>query len=158
MDTGALDVIAGEAAAVEGQVTAVEGLGDIPPLAGAAPDPRANEAEQVALWAMIPQTLGSVLSMAFPDLAKVYNPKACEDWGRAMVPVANKYGWNFSSDAPELALLLATVPFAIGTMVVVKRPRAQPEPGPAGSAAAAGRATVPGPASFPTVNEPAREQ
>jgi hypothetical protein len=157
MDTGALDVIAAEAGAVESQV-AGDALGDIPPLSGPSPDTGARDAEQVALWAMLPQTLGSVLSMAFPDLASVYTPKACEDWGRAMVPVANKYRWNFSSDAPELALLLASVPFAIGTVVVVKRRRAVGEPGPAGNQSAAGnRAVIPGP-GFPTVNEPAREQ
>lgn len=82
-----------------------------------------TEADQVAMWAAIPATFGSILAMAMPELAAVYSPEACTMWGTAMVPVAKKYGWNDLANLPEISLCLVSLPFAIGTFSAVKHRR-----------------------------------
>lgn len=77
-------------------------------------------------WAMIPAMLGSALSIAMPELQSVYSREACEAWGAAMVPVADKYGWNADGlIGPEVALLAASLPFVIGTYGAIKSKKAE---------------------------------
>lgn len=89
--------------------------------------PVALDTESAAIWALIPQTLGSLLAMSMPELAEVYTKEACAQWGASMVPVANKYGWNIGPDSPELAVLACSAPFILGTgAALLKRKRAAP--------------------------------
>lgn len=111
-----------EQAADLAALEAAAGGGEMPQEEAA---PMVDQAQQ---WAMLPAIVGSALSMALPELRAVYTPQACEAWGAAMVPVADKYGWNCDGIiGPELALLAATVPFAFGTFAAVKARRADEE-------------------------------
>lgn len=112
----------------------------------------AEELDQAQQWAMVPAMLGSVLSMFMPEAQRVYSREACEAWGAAMVPVADKYGWNADGlMGPEVALLAASLPLAVGTFGLVRAKRAELEkeaekPGqvqkPAGEYVAPGSDTV----------------
>lgn len=75
---------------------------------------------QAKAWAVIPMTVGKVLSMFAPELQLVYTAEACQGWGEAMVPVAEKYGWNGPSNLPELGLVISTASLAMPTVVVMK--------------------------------------
>lgn len=75
---------------------------------------------QAKAWAVIPMTVGKVLSMFAPELQMVYTAEACQGWGEAMVPVAEKYGWNGPSNLPELGLIISTASLAMPTVVVMK--------------------------------------
>lgn len=90
---------------------------------GAEPAPAGpSQGEQ---WAMIPAMLGSALAMALPDLREVYSQSACLAWGEAMAPVAKKYGWDADALAcPEVGLLCASLPLALGTITAVQRHKA----------------------------------
>lgn len=90
----------------------------------AGPDP----AEE---WAQIPALLGGVLGMAIPELKAAYTEDACRAWGAAMVPVAEKYGWD-SGDllgrwGPEIGLICATLPLGLATVAALKARRAAVE-------------------------------
>lgn len=131
LDAAALDAITRDATEAGG------GGGGEPPVTEGAlaaeplpPDPAALNAQQVELWAMVPRTLGSVLVMAFPELQQVYTDTACANWGRAMVPVAAKYNWNVDSHGPEVALLIASTPFIIGTGTAILRRKHAARRGP----------------------------
>lgn len=77
-------------------------------------------------WAMIPAIVGSTLSIAFPELQRVYSPDACRNWGAAMVPVADKYGWSADGlVGPEIALFAASLPFVLGTAQVIRVHKAE---------------------------------
>jgi hypothetical protein len=148
LDDRALDSIAGEARTVEG---GGQPVGEIPlehDRQESEQPAGASDAESAAMWAMVPQTLGSILAMAMPELRAVYAPEACNTWGRAMVPVAKKYGWNLGGDSPEVALLVATLPFAFGTFSAVMSRRAH-----ARRAAAGGEPGAAPAGAFPSVNE-----
>lgn len=80
----------------------------------------ASAEAQAKAWAVIPMTVGKVLSMFAPELQLVYTAEACKEWGEAMVPVAEKYGWNGPSNLPELGLIISTASLALPTVVVVK--------------------------------------
>lgn len=78
-------------------------------------------ADPADTWAMLPAMVGSMLSMAMPELKAVYTPEACQAWGAAMVPVAEEYGWNAEDVlGPKMALAMATAPFVIGTAFAIK--------------------------------------
>lgn len=77
-------------------------------------------------WAVIPAIVGSTLAIAFPELRAVYSPEACRAWGAAMVPVADKYGWEADALAgPEIGLLAASLPFIVGTVGAFKAKKAE---------------------------------
>lgn len=73
-------------------------------------------------WAMIPAMIGGALCMAMPELKTVYTENACKQWGVAMVPVAQKYGWNADAltNSPEIALAFASLPLVLGTVTAIK--------------------------------------
>lgn len=76
-------------------------------------------------WAMVPAMIGAALAMALPDLKEVYSESACRAWGDAMVPVAEKYGWNADALAcPEVGLLCASLPLLMGTVGAVQKHKA----------------------------------
>lgn len=77
-------------------------------------------------WAVLPAIVGSTLAIAFPELRAVYSQEACRAWGAAMVPVAEKYGWEADALAgPEIGLLAASLPFIVGTVGAFKAKKAE---------------------------------
>lgn len=83
----------------------------------------AAEAEamtEAQAWAQVPAGIGSVLAMIAPELQAIYTPEACQRWGEAMVPVAQKYKWTGPSKLPEVGLLVVTATMAVPTVVVVR--------------------------------------
>lgn len=98
------------------------------PVPGVAPDAvaAAPVVDQAESWAVLPAIVGSTLAIAFPELRAVYSPEACHAWGAAMVPVANKYGWDADALAgPEIGLLCASLPFVMGTVGAFKAKKAE---------------------------------
>ncbi|HWP19767.1 MAG TPA: hypothetical protein VNO84_11610 [Burkholderiaceae bacterium] len=112
-------------------VAKLEALGQMTAEADALGGPTPEQAEQQAAmdaaetaareWGVIAYTIGGALSMLAPELRQVYTEDACMGWGRAMVPVADKYGWNAPSDVPELGLIIATAGLAVPSYVAVRR-------------------------------------
>lgn len=82
-------------------------------------------------WAQIPKAVGGILAIAMPELEGVYTDAACMKWGQGMSLVAEKYGWDASETmaryAPEMALVMATLPLAIPTVSAFKARRAAAE-------------------------------
>lgn len=95
--------------------------------AGTAPadEPAAPPVDPVELWASVPQTVGSVLAMALPELKQVYSREACRAWGEAMVPVAMKHGWEAKALPVEIPAIFATLGFIIPTTMAIKARKAQ---------------------------------
>ncbi len=91
-------------------------------------------------WSAIPRVLGSVLCMAMPELKPAYSDDNCNNWGEAMVPLAEKYGWNpDTAVGPELGLVVVSLPMMVPTgLVIVQRRKAARE---AAAKAAAERQT-----------------
>ena len=82
-------------------------------------------------WAMLPAVLGSILAIGLPEVREVYSEANCKEWGRAMVPVAEKYGWDSGLLGPEVGLLAASAPMVIGTAFAIRSRRAaKHEPAP----------------------------
>jgi hypothetical protein len=119
---------------------------DASPAAPAGP----SEADKIAMWAAIPATFGSILALGMPELANVYSPAACEQWGKAMLPVAKKRGWDNLEDLPEISLCLVSLPFAVATVMAVKRRKAAP--GAPGEVKSATDPKAPPAPSGPSVN------
>lgn len=149
--TDALDQIAQEGAELEGAAGAAPG----------APPPPEVDADQeaIAFWAMIPDTLGKVLTIGLPELRDVYNREACMAWGAAANVVAKKRGWNVAS-SPEIALIGASLVFAIPTGTAIARrvqerkAKAAAEVKARGEGAVTGGAAAESSATPPNVNAP----
>lgn len=71
-------------------------------------------------WGSIAYMIGGALAMVAPELRQVYTERACMDWGRAVVPVADKYGWSGVGHLPELGLLIATAGLAVPSVLAVR--------------------------------------
>lgn len=92
-------------------------------------------------WAELPAMFGSLLAIALPEIKAFYTPEACQEWGEKMVPVAAEMGWDYEEVmGPKVALAVASVPFVVGPIVIIKARKAAalPEPAKAGQAAAPG--------------------
>lgn len=102
---------------------------------------RANLPDPATAWAQIPAMFGGLLGIAMPELKEAYTEAACMQWGGAMAQVADKYGWDagetMSRFAPEIALVVATLPLALPTAKAIserrkkaalERPAAPPRP------------------------------
>lgn len=76
-----------------------------------------SEARQ---WGSIAYMIGGALGIVAPELRQVYTERACMDWGRAVVPVAAKYGWNGAGHLPELGLAIATLGLAVPSVLAVR--------------------------------------
>lgn len=100
MDTAALDQLNAEAKAAD--APAPEAANDRSPGAPTVPADPARE------WAEIPAAIGAGLSLVMPELANVYTDATCRAWGEAMLPIAEKYGWNPGRAWPWLRLLNAS--------------------------------------------------
>lgn len=130
------DLAALEAMAVNG--AAVAGV-DVAPVVDAAKS-----------WAEIPALVGSLLAMALPEVRGFYTPEACQEWGEKMVPVADELGWDVSEVmGPKMALAIASAPFIMGPILIVKARKAaaeqsqgQPAPGALVADPGAGQKTI----------------
>jgi hypothetical protein len=115
--------------------TKLESLGDIvgeaDAIATGAPTPEqqaqaaAAQAEQLAEdsareWGVIAYTIGTALAVLAPELRNVYTEEACFAWGRSMVPVAQKYGFDGPGNVPELGLLISTMSLGVPTALVLR--------------------------------------
>ena len=81
---------------------------------------QASAAEQGARdWAVIPFTLGGMLSMVAPELRPVYSEERCLAWGTYAHATAQKYGWNGPSNMPELGLLAVTISMVLPTVPAI---------------------------------------
>lgn len=76
--------------------------------------------ENARQWGAVAFMIGGALSMVAPELRQVYTEEACLNWGRAMNPVAEKYGWNGPSALPELGLVIATAGLAMPSYFAVR--------------------------------------
>lgn len=76
---------------------------------------------QAKSWGMMAYTIGGMLALLAPELKAVYTEDACLAWGTAMVPVAEKYGWDGPSNVPELGLVMATLPLALPSYLLIRQ-------------------------------------
>ena len=107
--------------ALEGLVSEVDGNSPEAQAQAAEEAAQATTAEAQALaWSMIPRTVGKLACMIAPELAPVYTDDACREWGEAMQPVAEKYGWGGPGALPELNLAIASAAMAVPTFFVLK--------------------------------------
>lgn len=116
MDMDKMNALAGQVGEVDDELTPRT------PEEQAAEDKAAEQADpefQAKAWAAMVQSIGGILAMIAPELQQVYTDKACLEWGRSVVPVAEKYGWNGPSSIPELGMLIATVPLALPTGFII---------------------------------------
>lgn len=107
----ALDQIADEGRTVEGAAGAPGG-----PDQQAQQQPGAVDAEQesIAMWAMLPKSVGSALVLALPELAEVYSDENCLAWGASMQNYSRIKGWDVKN-APGALVAMASLPFVLGT-------------------------------------------
>jgi hypothetical protein len=110
---GALDSIAGEAAAMEGQQEQQQQqatAGPENPMAGAAG------------WAMLAKGIGGALGVALPEVREAYSDAACMQWGEAMDALSQKYGWGdgVSRFGPEIAVTFASLGLVLPVVQAVK--------------------------------------
>lgn len=70
-------------------------------------------------WAVIPFTVGGMLSMVAPELRQVYSQERCLAWGTYAHATAKKYGWNGPSNLPELGLLAITISMIVPSVPVM---------------------------------------
>ena len=106
--------------ALEGLVHEVDNDG--PPSPEAQAEAQAADAAEDGAreWGMIAYVVGNGLSMIAPELRTVYTEDACMNWGRSMMPVADKYGWNSPTAIPELGLIVATSTLAVPSFLAVR--------------------------------------
>lgn len=71
-------------------------------------------------WGMIAYMIGGGLALLAPELKQIYSEDRCLQWGRSVVPVSQKYGWNGPGSIPELGLALSTMTLAVPTYLVVR--------------------------------------
>lgn len=113
MNAAELQGMAADAAAADKAQAAEPGASAAP---GEAAAPKLSAADE---WAQVPAVFGRILSRFYPELEPVYSEKACAEWGRAMVPVAEKYGWTasrfFAWLGPWIGLAMASESLATPT-------------------------------------------
>jgi hypothetical protein len=98
-------------------------------------------------WATVPSMIGKLACIVEPALGQFYTPQACQEWGEAMVPVAEKYGWGGPGAMPEVNLAIVTAGMAVPTFMMLRVKLAQLKAAAAPPAAAAALAVAPGAAS-----------
>lgn len=91
-----------------------------------APQP-APAVDPVAAWAQFPALFGQIVAPALPELRDVFTERACNDWGRAMVPLAEKYNWSPGAFmewlGPWVGVAFATWPLAYPTVQAIRARR-----------------------------------
>lgn len=81
---------------------------------------QASDETAAQAWGQLPFFIGSALGMFVPAVQAIYTEEKCLNWGRSMVPVANKYGWNVTSNVPEVGLALSTLAMVFPTVLLVR--------------------------------------
>lgn len=129
--------------ALEGLVREVDDEGPATPEQVEAQQAEAAALDGAQQWATIAGAVGGLFSLIAPELRGVYTPEACQQWGEAMQPVAEKHGWNSPGNVPEFGLLMVSMGLGVPTFIVLrerirelKRERQQPAAGGAADAAA----------------------
>ena len=79
----------------------------------APPDPVDEAALKAAEWFIVPKTAAWAITAVFPELAEHYTDEKCMELARAIVPVADKYGWGGVGNSPELALAMGAAFFCL---------------------------------------------
>lgn len=132
--------------------------GDTP---GQQPDTMSAPVDPAKEWAQLPAMFGSLVSPFLPELRDVYTDAACRRWGEAMVPLAEKYGWNVNDFlawlGPWIGVGMATWPLAVPTYQAVKsRRQAKPaeKPKPEAPAQSATVVQMPRQAEDPDLRDP----
>lgn len=118
MDATKLEALADTTAAIDAEI-----IGGLTPDEQAAQDAADEETaaeDNARQWGMIAYTIGGALGMLCPELRKVYTDDACMTWGRAVVPVADKYGWGEPANIPEFGLAIATLGLAVPSVLAVR--------------------------------------
>jgi hypothetical protein len=107
-----------------GTLTAEVDAANPTPEAVAAQEAEEKAVEQVNAaarsWGMIPYSIGGTLAILAPELRQVYTEEACYEWGKAAAAVSTKYGWDGPDDMPELALITASMGFAVPSFFIVR--------------------------------------
>lgn len=98
-----------DAGAAEAQAEAQQLPGVLPP------DPDAAAME----WLLVPEGIAWAITTAFPETAQYYTAEAKMNLARAIVPVADKYGWSGVS-SPEVMLGMAAIGFAMPAVLAYK--------------------------------------
>lgn len=62
--------------------------------AGEQPAPAAAQLTPAESWSQVPAIFGRVLGRFFPEINAIYTEQANMEWGAAMVPIAERYGWT----------------------------------------------------------------
>lgn len=70
-------------------------------------------------WGMVMFTVGGLVCMVAPELHPIYSEDRCLTWGKHMHQVSEKYNWGSPKNAPELALVAASVSFVVPTYLVI---------------------------------------
>lgn len=110
---GALDGIAAEATALEGQQEQQQ--------AQATAEPE-NPMGGAVGWMMIAKGIGSAISVALPEVKEAYTDEACMGWGQAMDALCIKYGWEGGASrfGPEIAVAFASLGLVAPVVTAIK--------------------------------------
>lgn len=111
------DAAAAEGAALDAGILPAADVGNAGAGEGAAPAPVVDPARE---WAEIPQAVGMTLSIRYRELQNVYTDDACLAWGKAMAPIAERYGWTPGKVFPWLSLIGATAMLGMPTVEIIK--------------------------------------
>jgi hypothetical protein len=79
------------------------------------------QADSARDWGMLMFAIGGLVCMAAPELKPIYSEDRCITWGQHMQQVADKYGWNAPSNAPEFGLAAASIGFVVPTYLVISQ-------------------------------------
>jgi hypothetical protein len=91
---------------------------------------QAQAEDEAQTWAAVPMVIGRALAMFAPACERIYTADNCVQWGRAMVPVANKYGWSSVGNIPELGLIVVTAGLVLPTVAVIRAEAERDKGGP----------------------------
>lgn len=106
--------------ALETLVSEVDGEGPPTPEQQEQQQREAAALDGAQQWGSIAYAIGSGLALIAPELRNVYTVEACDAWGAAMQPVAEKHGWNSPGNIPEFGLVLASVGLGVPTYVAIR--------------------------------------
>lgn len=110
--------------ALQGMAQEVDALNPNPAALAAQAEQEQAEQEQetgAQAWASLALTLGGVLSLAAPELKKVYTVEKCTEWGTCMQAVADKHGWSAPGNSPEMALAISSLGLVIPSFFAVRQ-------------------------------------
>lgn len=108
-----MEALINQGAAIDSgaQVEQMESAGIVAPPTG---DNAAME------WLIVPQMLSFVITTIFPETKENYTLENNMELARAIVPVAEKYGWTGVGESPELMLGVAALGFSMPAILAYK--------------------------------------